>query len=157
MTTGSRYRGDTTSVTSYLQELFQLRLYKKSQGRNARQVTLIAIAAVAAMGAWSLRGWMQGEGASTASLNAVPLAALGASIWAAFRLIQLPKFADFLISVEAEMNKVSWPTRSELIRASAVVIFVIFFLAGLLFFYDWFLKGLLSGAFYQSIMSLFQS
>ena len=46
------------------------------------------------------------------------------------------QFADFLIAVEAEMNKVSWPSRAELIRSSAVVIFVIFMLATVLFGYD---------------------
>ncbi len=48
----------------------------------------------------------------------------------------MPAFADFLISVEGEMNKVSWPSRGELFRASLVVILVIFFLAALLFAYD---------------------
>jgi preprotein translocase subunit SecE len=51
----------------------------------------------------------------------------------------MPTFADFLISVEGEMNKVSWPSRSELFRASLVVILVIFFLAALLFGYDFIL------------------
>ena len=44
---------------------------------------------------------------------------------ACFRLVNLPKFADFLIAVEAEMNKVSWPTRTELFRSSVVVIVTI--------------------------------
>jgi preprotein translocase subunit SecE len=48
----------------------------------------------------------------------------------------MPAFADFLISVEGEMNKVSWPSRSELFRASIVVMVVIFFLAFLLYGYD---------------------
>ncbi|MEC8240045.1 MAG: preprotein translocase subunit SecE, partial [Planctomycetota bacterium] len=52
------------------------------------------------------------------------------------RLVQLPRFADFLIAVEAEMNKVSWPAQGELVKASIVVIFVIFFLAGVLFSFD---------------------
>jgi preprotein translocase subunit SecE len=34
------------------------------------------------------------------------------------------------------MNKVSWPSRVELFRASMVVMVVIFFLAALLFMYD---------------------
>jgi preprotein translocase subunit SecE len=38
--------------------------------------------------------------------------------------------------VEAEMNKVSWPMKSELVKASMVVIFTIFFMAMLLFGYD---------------------
>jgi preprotein translocase subunit SecE len=51
-------------------------------------------------------------------------------------VVNIPSFADFLISVEGEMNKVSWPSRGELFRASVVVILVIFFLAFLLFAYD---------------------
>ena len=42
----------------------------------------------------------------------------------------MPTFADFLISVEGEMNKVSHIAGGELFRASLVVILVIFFLAG---------------------------
>ena len=47
-------------------------------------------------------------------------------IWVAYRLVNVPGFADFLIAVEAEVNKVSWPTRSELFRASMMVLFLIF-------------------------------
>ena len=50
--------------------------------------------------------------------------------WICYRLVNFPGFADFLIAVEAEMNKVSWPTRTELFRASMVVLFLIFSLAG---------------------------
>jgi len=66
----------------------------------------------------------------------VPAIFLAVGLWASFRVIQMPAFADFLISVEGEMNKVSWPARGELFRASLVVILVIFFLAALLFLYD---------------------
>ena len=57
-------------------------------------------------------------------------------VWISFRVVNYPRFADFLIAVEAEMNKVSWPSRTELIRSSIVVIFVIFALAIILFGYD---------------------
>jgi preprotein translocase subunit SecE len=50
--------------------------------------------------------------------------------------VNIPRFADFLIAVEAEMNKVSWPARQELIRSSLVVIFVIFAMAIALFGFD---------------------
>jgi preprotein translocase subunit SecE len=66
----------------------------------------------------------------------VPLAFMAIGLWASFRIVQTPSFADFLISVEGEMNKVSWPSRGELFRATLVVILVVFFLAGLLFAYD---------------------
>ena len=56
--------------------------------------------------------------------------------WLAYRIVNVPKFADFLIAVEAEMAKVSWPTRTELYRQSMVVIAVIFILVLLLFTFD---------------------
>ena len=52
-----------------------------------------------------------------------------------YRVVNVPGFADFLIAVEAEMNKVSWPTRTELFRASMVVLILIFALAVVLFVY----------------------
>jgi preprotein translocase subunit SecE len=48
----------------------------------------------------------------------------------------MPNFADFLIAVEAEINKVSWPTRGELFRASMVVLICIIMLALILYSYD---------------------
>jgi preprotein translocase subunit SecE len=73
----------------------------------------------------------------------IPLVLLAVGLWASFRIVQIPTFAEFLISVENEMNKVSWPSRGELFRASLVVILVIFFLAGILFAYDAVLKFVL--------------
>jgi preprotein translocase subunit SecE len=71
----------------------------------------------------------------------VPLAVGLLGAWAAFRVVNIPSFADFLISVEAEMNKVSWPSRGELYRASLVVIVVIFLLTAILFAYDFILRA----------------
>ncbi len=63
-----------------------------------------------------------------------PLALI--SLWVCHRIVHMPTFADFLIHVEAEMSKVAWPMKDELIKSSIVVIVVIVFLAGLLFSYD---------------------
>jgi preprotein translocase subunit SecE len=67
---------------------------------------------------------------------AVPLVILVGGFWIAFRIVNLPSFADFLIAVEAEMNKVSWPSQTELVRCSMVVIFLMFGLTMVLFAYD---------------------
>ena len=67
---------------------------------------------------------------------AIPAVTLIAGLWIGYRLVNWPQFADFLIAVEAEMNKVTWPSRDELIRASIVVMFTIFFLAIALFLFD---------------------
>ena len=53
--------------------------------------------------------------------------------WVCYRVVNVPSFADFLIAVEAEMNKVSWPSRAELFRASLVVLVVIITIVVLLY------------------------
>ena len=69
---------------------------------------------------------------------ALPGVLLLLGLWASYRVVNVPAFADFLIAVEAEMNKVSWPTRGELFRASMVVLIVIFALAIVLSGFDLF-------------------
>ena len=57
-------------------------------------------------------------------------------LWFGWRLINWVTFSDFLISVEAEMAKVSWPGRAELKSSTIVVLIVFLFLAGLFLIYD---------------------
>ena len=124
-----------------IQELFSLGLYKRNQGRIARQATFGALAVIVVLGCWKFSEYYSDQG--PISHYVVPWGLLLAGLWTSFRVVQMPAFADFLISVEGEMNKVSWPARSELFRASLVVILVIFFLAGLLYVYDFVLREFL--------------
>lgn len=117
-------------------------VYKRSQGRIARHTTFGALAIVFAYGAWSLDRFLLSQ-MGTAAAFGTAAASLAVGLWFSFRLINMPRFADFLISVEAEMNKVSWPTRTELFRSSVVVMVTIFGLAVLLFGYDLFWRFLL--------------
>jgi preprotein translocase subunit SecE len=116
-------------------ELFQFGLYKPNQGRVVRQVTFIVSALLLALGAWEF----QRSGLLSSLGNGSYLAMVGliaVSIWFAYRVVNYSVFADFLIAVEAEMNKVSWPTRKELWNSSVVVMFVIFAMALFLFVFD---------------------
>ena len=117
--------------TMWFGELFRGGVYKRNQGRITRQVTFAAMAIVFAIAA--LQYYY-----TFFDFYPVPLAVaiLGLGLWVSFRIVNIPKFADFLISVEAEMNKVSWPAWGELVRSSMVVIAVIFLLAGVLFGFD---------------------
>jgi preprotein translocase subunit SecE len=117
-----------------MSELFQASVYKPNQGRIVRQVTLLAIWVIVGLGCWRLYGTLRGGFGPGSYL--IPGALLLAGVWFGFRVVNWPRFADFLIAVEAEMNKVTWPSREELIRASIVVIFTIFFLAMTLFLFD---------------------
>jgi preprotein translocase subunit SecE len=138
-------------LSLFFRELFQLGIYKRSQGRVARQATFAVLALFVLVAAWRLSvtaiNWqLPGLGESSEHLLRFGLpGALGlVGIWIAFRLVNIPSFADFLIAVEAEMNKVSWPTRPELIRSSIVVILLIVVMALILFGYDIFWRQLLS-------------
>jgi len=129
-------------VSAFVQELFHVGVYKRNQGRIARQVTFVALALLVVVGAWRL-SQLAGPGVHPLYWFWIPAIVAASGLWICFRLVNLPMFADFLISVEAEMNKVSWPSRPELIRSSLVVIFTIFFLAAVLLAYDLFWKQLL--------------
>lgn len=121
---------------AFLQELLRIGIYKRTQGRITRQITFAALAAVIALGLVRLSALQTGQGPTMQF--ALPIVLLVIGLWASYRLVNVPVFADFLIAVEAEMNKVSWPTRSELFRASMVVLIVIFSLAVLLWAFDLF-------------------
>ena len=118
-------------------QLFQMGQYKASQGRTVRLVTAIALGVVVGLSAWSLYAGLDASDYRSLALG-VPIVLLFGGLWLSYRAVHVPKFADFLISVEAEMGKVSWPTQTELIRSSLVVIFFILSLAVTLFMFDLF-------------------
>ena len=121
--------------SSFWKNLLLTGIYKRRQGRITRQVTFFAIVATLSVGAWRLYVALHGTTNVWLSAGApTAIAVIGA--WVAYRLVSMPNFADFLIAVEAEMSKVSWPTRTELMRGSIVVLLTIIILAGLLFLFD---------------------
>jgi preprotein translocase SecE subunit len=84
----------------------------------------------------------------------LPLLVLPAlALWFAWRVVNVPVFADFLIATEAELNKVSWTTRRRLFQDTVVVLTTMVLLAALLFAMDQMWLHLLSwkriGVIYQ--------
>src|SRR6187200_2833617 len=119
-----------------IQEFFKLEVYKRSQGRLVRQLTCLAVWVAFALAAWRTnRSLMIDWHVPPAWAYGMAGLLLVVGLWLGFRLVNLPTFADFLIAVEAEMNKVSWPSQTELIRASIVVIVLMFGLTMVLFTY----------------------
>ena len=140
-----------SSMGLLLREVFRADIYKRSQGRIARQVTFAALALFVAAGVYSLNSSLSSLGVFSGlkeyatgaryGFNAILLAA---GLWICYRVVNFSRFADFLISVEVEMNKVSWPTRDQLIRSSAVVLITIFGMSAMMFGYDAFWAWLLT-------------
>jgi preprotein translocase subunit SecE len=128
-------RDGNTAGYPLWRDLFSAGIYKRSQGRIARQVTFAVLAAVVALGAWRLKLTLEDQVKVSVQFG-VFAAVLAIGVWVAYRVVNMPRFADFLIAVEAEMNKVSWPSRAELFRSSLVVIVTMFGLAATLYGYD---------------------
>ncbi len=122
------------AMNPMFRDWFSLGIYKRSQGRIARQVTFAVLAITFALAAWTLHDFLSDTRLSVRM--GVSGAVLAVGWWLSYRVVNLPRFADFLIAVEAEMNKVSWPSRSELFRSSMVVMVTMFGLAGALYAYD---------------------
>ena len=122
------------ALNGFWRDWFQFGLYKRSQGRITRQATFAVLALLVILGAWRLSAYV-GPGVAWKQIG-VPGVLAVVGVWLSFRLVNWPQFADFLIAVEAEMGKVSWPTRKELFRGSIVVMVTIFSLATMLTAYD---------------------
>jgi len=130
---------------SFLGELLSTRLYKPSQGRITRQVTAGAIWLAVAIGAYRWfetrygLSWVapyMSPAAVDVLRYALPSLLLLIGVWIGYRLVNYPRFADFLIAVEAEMNKVTWPSQDELVRSSMVVIMLLASFTLILFAFD---------------------
>jgi preprotein translocase subunit SecE len=131
---GVMAKPETASLWS---ELLSVGLYKRNQGRLARQLTAAALGAMVVVGAYILsQGPLAGFGRAVST--GAPLGICLVAGWLIFRIVNYPPFAEFLISVEGEMGKVSWPSRQEWWRATIVVLTTMLFLALVLFVYDWF-------------------
>lgn len=122
-------------MNAFIREMFRTTLFKRNQGRIVRQVTFIAVAVAVALGLWRMNATFSQEVGATIRYILTGIL-LVAGLWIAYRLVNVPQFADFLIAVEAEMAKVSWPTRTEVYRSSVVVLLMIFSLAVVLFVFD---------------------
>lgn len=120
-------------------ELFRSKLYKNSQGRIVRRLTMIGVIAAIFSGAYkfylmSMTGIPFLAEDMARGVVAGLICLLGA--WFAFRLVNWSTFADFLISVEAEMLKVSWPGKAELYSSTVVVLTMFVILAAMIRLFD---------------------
>jgi len=115
--------------------LSSVTLYKKNQGRLARQLVAGAGALAVCLLCWSMNQSLLAETAP-AVRNGLTVVFGAIGLWVVFRVVNLPQFAEFLIEVQHEMAKVAWPSWPQLQRATAVVLFTMGMLSVVLFCYD---------------------
>jgi preprotein translocase SecE subunit len=139
---------------------FSATAYKRTQGVRVRRFTILGVLLLLGSGIYSMlhnhvvttKDWAVSlpytNGANLTLLPDVnltlPLILAGLAIWFAWRVVNYPVFADFLIATEAEINKVSWTPRARLIQDTIVVLITVFIITLFLFvvdiFWGWFLS-----------------
>lgn len=127
--------------------------YKPMQGQRVRRATMLGLLILLGCGVWVLvqHGTLV-TGAVDWALRipftnraipllpdvaiTAPLLLAVAAFWFSFRVVNWPTFADFLIATEAEVNKVSWPTRRSVIQDTIVVLSTVVLMTLFLFAVD---------------------
>ena len=121
-------------------------IYKRELANRSRIAAAVSIAILTVMGANWLKGLFVDTGTAFLGITWGQIIAavfvIGSVIGIAY-LVNSRKCVDFLIETEAELAKVSWPSRKEFLGATAVVLFTMFFLALYLFILDLILSKLL--------------
>jgi len=136
--------------------------YKANQGVRVRRGTVLAILALGFSGIYTLvtrrslgmdypgrpNDWFWQipfvEGYNTMTYLpllfkihlTVPIILALFTLWIAWRAVNWPLFADFLIATEAEMNKVSWTSKKRLVQDTIVVLTTVVLLTVFLFLVD---------------------
>jgi preprotein translocase subunit SecE len=121
-------------------------IHKPSQGRTTRLATGGAAALLIGLTvhflltqvpAWFFPGDGSGSANTTRTVwnvIVIALAVVGSAL--AWRLLNKPDNAEFLIATDSEMKKVNWTSRKQLWGSTKVVIFFMLAIAGLLFVVD---------------------
>jgi preprotein translocase SecE subunit len=145
---------EDVALTLEEQGWFTLEGYKRSQGQRVRRGTMLGVLILAGCGIYTLlahrtlesggKDWVWqvpfSGGQQVTVLSdlrfTVPLLLAAAALWLAYRIVNFPTFADFLIATEAEINKVSWTTRKRLVQDTIVVLTTVILFTVFLFVVD---------------------
>ncbi len=138
---------------------FSTASYKRTLGLRARRLTILGILLVGGSGVYSLtfagtlpENWtlalpFEDPNSVTVLPDArfvIPGLLVALTIWFAWRMVNVPSFAEFLIATEAEMNKVSWTPKKRLGQDTVVVLTTTLILTLFLLVVDLFWGWLLS-------------
>ena len=112
--------------------MMRLSIYKYGQGYWTRMLSAVGFGTVVLAGVF----WLVAELENirdpktmrvTQSIVAISIIAVAGAL--GWFLLNKPRIVDFLIATEAEMRKVNWPTRHEIVGSTWVVICGTFLMA----------------------------
>jgi len=104
-------------------------IYKKGQGKYTRLCTAFGAAIIAALGCMELYKSIPPDLGGMWVQTMVPVGIFVILGLLIFYLVNKPSVANFMISAEGEMKKVSWSSKSEVAFSTLVVIAVVILLA----------------------------
>ncbi|MGD2093391.1 MAG: preprotein translocase subunit SecE [Phycisphaerales bacterium] len=107
-------------------------IYKRGQGKYTRLCSAFAAAIIVGLGCLQLYKKLQATDLGLWVETMVP-----AGLFVVFALLiswlsNKPSVADFMVSAESEMKKVSWSSKQEIAVSTFIVIVVVVFMAVLL-------------------------
>ena len=104
-------------------------IYKKGQGKYTRLYSAFAWAIIAGLGCFTLYSKLRAVDMNTWIQTMVPAGLFVALSLLIYWLVNKPSIADFMISAEGEMKKVSWSSKKEIAVSTIVVIAVVILMA----------------------------
>lgn len=140
-----------------LQERKLFNFYRPEEGHRGRAVIGIATAVLLLYGCHSLWDWLPkgaedfwGKklfdlGDDAFAVNPAVALALGLAIAflvGTFKLINYPRFVDFIIDTENELKKVSWASRRQVINESIVVLATVVIIGAYVFLVDMLIQAI---------------
>jgi preprotein translocase SecE subunit len=157
-------RGRRWMVALEEQGWFSTASYKRTLGLKARRMTIMGFLLIGGTGVWTLSpppissgSWLPETWSLTMPFDdpssitilpdaqyTIPILLMILTLWFAWRVVNIPTFAEFLIATEAEMNKVSWTPKKRLGQDTVVVLITTLLLALFLLVVDLFWGWLLS-------------
>jgi preprotein translocase subunit SecE len=109
-----------------------LQMYKRGQGKNTRLWSALIAATIVGIGCLQLYKKLDGTDLDEWVVYFVPAGLFALLSYVVFWLSNKPSLADFMISAEGELKKVSWSSKQEIIASTVIVIAVVIIMAGLL-------------------------
>ena len=113
-------------------------IYKRGQGKYTRLWSAFAVAIIAGLGCLRLytkleaASWGLSPKTTLWIATMVPSGLFVIMAFVIFWLVNKPSVADFMVSAEGEMKKVSWSSRQEIYVSTFVVIAVVIIMSLLL-------------------------
>jgi preprotein translocase SecE subunit len=107
-------------------------IYKREQGKYTRLGTGFALVILIGLGCYQLYRLLEGADVNLWVMTMVPAGLFAVLGGLSFWLVNRQTIADFMISAEGEMKKVSWSSRKEIAVSTFVVIAVVVIIAVLL-------------------------